>query len=136
MSKLPIPIDACPRRYADMTAEGPTSRHCEACDKSVHDLSALTQPEAAALLAERDDLCVRFLYAPDGRVVHRAGPKRHLGVWMSIAAVAAAPLLLEACGGAPARYDYPPAQEDVPDDADVDERGADEAPSAGGSAEE
>lgn len=101
MTTLPIPLARCPRRFADMTRDGDHTRFCGQCAKSVHDLSAMSRAEAARLLAGGDDLCVRYLHV-EGRVVHRG--KRALAVL----AVAIAPLLTEACGGAPARYDYHP----------------------------
>ncbi len=45
-------------------------RHCARCDKDVYDLSALTAPEAEALLASREGtLCVRYFQRPDGTVL-------------------------------------------------------------------
>lgn len=123
MTKLPIPLARCPRRYEDMTPTSDASRHCAQCDRPVHDLSARTREEAARLLASGDDLCVRYLHDADGRVLHRG--KRAL----AILALAATPLLTEACGGAPRGYHYDPtaaadAADDPPSEGDADEDGA------------
>jgi hypothetical protein len=47
-------------------------RQCAACDRSVHDLSALTEPEAEALLAGPTKPCVRFARRFDGSVIFKA----------------------------------------------------------------
>lgn len=110
MTTAPIPLELCPRRYAEMKRKGETSRYCDECRKSVYDLSAMTRAEAVALLASSCDLCVRYLYDLRGRPVHRPSGKKR--VWLAVAAMAAAPLLIEACGGAPRGYDYQPTYED------------------------
>lgn len=53
-------------------------RHCAACRLDVHDLSALTRPEAEALVRGADGrLCARIHRRPDGRVLTRdCGPAR------------------------------------------------------------
>jgi len=125
MSDLPIPIDRCPRRYADMPPDGPRSRRCAQCETSVHDLSAMSRAEAARVLAGDEPVCVRYLFDRSGRVVHRRAGR--LGRVVALAVVAAAPLLTEACGGAPRAYDYnateapeePPATEDEEPPASV-----------------
>jgi len=56
-------------------------RHCALCQRSVHDLSALTRAEAEALLAQSGGgLCVRVVRDPEGRIVTRsAGESRSPG---------------------------------------------------------
>ncbi|MBK8590254.1 MAG: hypothetical protein IPN77_14185 [Sandaracinaceae bacterium] len=45
-------------------------RHCGKCDKHVYNLSALSPPQAEALLREREGaLCVRFYRRADGTVM-------------------------------------------------------------------
>lgn len=55
-----------------MRPEG-AQRFCDRCDKHVHDLSALTESEAQAVLAKRDGarVCVRYLVDVEGAVVFR-----------------------------------------------------------------
>lgn len=126
--RRPIPLDRpC---AADWSAMTPVSggRFCGTCRKTVHDLSAMSLGEARALLAGGEgELCLRYVHELDGRVLHRGEdpaarrtiPMRDLlrGRWAraaSIVSVAAASMVMEACGGARARYDYTPhrVQED------------------------
>lgn len=66
---LPIP-EPCNADWSAMRAVGATSRHCDHCDKAVHDLSAMSDLDARALLAN-DRVCVRFHSDITGRVMHR-----------------------------------------------------------------
>lgn len=83
------------------------SRFCQTCQKSVYNLSAMTTPEAQALLAEKNgDLCARLYRREDGTVitsdctVGKTAPRRAL--WgAGLAAIAAA--LLSGCGSNSAR---------------------------------
>ncbi len=67
--------------------------HCTHCDKDVHDLSRMTEPEARALLAASrgERLCVAYRTRADGHVVFRS-PLATAG-WL------AAACLLLACAG-------------------------------------
>ncbi len=58
----------CRERWDEMDGDG-RARHCRRCDKNVYDLSAMSTAEASALLASRDDLCVRFYRRADGTVM-------------------------------------------------------------------
>ncbi len=62
---LPI-LSPCRESFAAMRGDGAV-RACDRCDKEVHDLSAMTEPEARAVLrrARGARICVR--YAGDGR---------------------------------------------------------------------
>lgn len=68
LSDVPI-ADPCHADWDSMDAKG-ARRFCEQCDKHVHDLSSMTRPEAAALVASRgsDRLCVRYRVAADGTI--------------------------------------------------------------------
>lgn len=80
-------------------------RFCGECKKVVHDLSNLTEGEARALLREagNGELCVRYVYDRDGRVVLAPEPGArlvpasllHRAKRLSLAAIA--PLALAAC---------------------------------------
>jgi hypothetical protein len=53
-------------------------RFCEHCEKSVHNLSAMTRKRALRLVRASDDaLCVRFHTDPDGRALHTPEGKLH-----------------------------------------------------------
>src|SRR5262245_25879989 len=50
------------------------ARFCSRCDLTVHDLSAMPEADARALLAgEAERMCVRFAVRPDGTVVTGRG---------------------------------------------------------------
>ncbi|MEQ1506167.1 MAG: hypothetical protein ABMB14_28300, partial [Myxococcota bacterium] len=74
MHRTQIPIaEPCHADWDAMTGDA-RRRFCGACTKHVHDLSAVTEPEAERLLAATPDLCVRYTLRPDGSLVHRANP--------------------------------------------------------------
>ena len=60
----------CPVAWEGMPGDDRT-RHCRACDHPVHDVSALTAAEAAALLVGSITPCVRVHRRADGSVVTR-----------------------------------------------------------------
>lgn len=74
MHKDDLPIsEPCGADWSAMRAapeEGRGARHCEHCDKAVHDLSDLTEREAEALLRSGTP-CVRYAATPDGEIRHR-----------------------------------------------------------------
>jgi hypothetical protein len=62
----------CPADWSAMAAvDGDRVRFCKHCEHAVYDLSALTRPEAEALVAAHagDRLCVRLYKRGDGTVV-------------------------------------------------------------------
>jgi len=64
--ELPIPTP-CHADWDEMTGES-VQRHCAQCDKSVHNLSEMTEPAARTLLATRTEkLCIRY-QARNGQV--------------------------------------------------------------------
>ena len=89
-------------------------RVCGECSTKVHDLSAMNEEEARALLtASRGErLCVRYLYDVSGRVRFAGDAKPdvpivpeyrltgRLRARLAQAALVTAPFLLEACGTA------------------------------------
>lgn len=66
---LPIP-EPCDADWGAMRVVGATTRHCDHCDKAVHDLSAMSDGEARSLLAN-ERVCVRFYSDERGQVMHR-----------------------------------------------------------------
>lgn len=107
---------------ADWTSMAPRdrSRLCGTCDKLVHNLSALGEREARALLRSRstEGLCIRYLHDAHGeiwfgdaagRVVPASRLARRGAAMVAAAGVMLVPILTEACGGAgpdPNPYNY------------------------------
>jgi hypothetical protein len=97
----------CHEDWGAMTPEG-ARRFCDRCDKHVHDLSALTEVQARALLtrpAERDaGICVRYranaageiVFAPPTNVVP-IGALRRRRVAAALPAAAGLAMALAAC---------------------------------------
>lgn len=65
----------CTARWDDMTGDE-RSRHCADCGLRVHNISAMTDTEAEALLAHAADgrLCVKFYRRADGTVLTQDCP--------------------------------------------------------------
>ena len=93
----------CDRSFDDM-APIAGGRHCDACDLTVQDVSALTEHEARVLLRTRHErrVCVAYRPLPDGTV--RTAPERVVPsarlLRKARPAVFAAATLLAACGPA------------------------------------
>jgi hypothetical protein len=68
----------CPAAWDEMRG-GAERRHCELCDKSVHDISEMDPDAAAELLERKGPLCVRVRCSADGTVLHRARPETSAG---------------------------------------------------------
>ena len=70
--ELSIP-EPCHAAWSAMEG-GSERRFCGSCQKHVHDLSAMSAPEARGLVEARAQggLCVRYTVRPDGRVRHRS----------------------------------------------------------------
>lgn len=68
--RLPL-VYSCDERFDDMRGDART-RRCDRCDRDVHDLSALTEAEAEAVLARSTSpsgrACVRYAVGRDGAV--------------------------------------------------------------------
>lgn len=66
----------CQEPWEDMHGSK-TRRHCERCDRDVHNLSAMTRREADAVIARRaagERVCVRYTVDDDGQVEFRREP--------------------------------------------------------------
>lgn len=118
--------------------EVPGGRHCDDCDKVVHDLSSMSEADAREVLRSQppDRVCVRYVYEPDGRVVFGGVPrgvaivpehalsrkwKHTLALAAAAAATSAVAMLIEACGGANPDdgYGYYGAEQDAGADGDA-----------------
>jgi hypothetical protein len=110
-SDVPI-VTPCGADWSEMTAVEARARLCAACDKKVHDLSAMDEGAVRELRAT-GPLCVRYLYDRHGKIIFGALPEGTKVVpaaallskvakskWLAAAAVAASAIVFEACGGA------------------------------------
>ena len=95
MNRKNLPItEPCHADWTAMDGEEKT-RFCGSCSKNVHDLSAMTEPEAKQLLETVEEPCVRYTCNPDGSI--RFKPSRR--VMLARAGMLAGGLLI---GGLPA----------------------------------
>ena len=70
LKQITIPTP-CPADWDRMDGDR-HARHCSACNKSVTNLAALTDAEAASLVASRGgSLCARIIRRKDGTIVTR-----------------------------------------------------------------
>jgi hypothetical protein len=65
-------------------------RHCDHCNKDVHNLSAMTEPAARRLLSSPEKLCCRYEVARDGKPITADKPIRL--AWAKAAALIATAL--------------------------------------------
>ena len=102
-------VTPCGADWRAMSPRG-KARFCGSCDKLVHDLSAMNEREARALLGapRTEGLCIRYLHDETGEIWFRerapvlpASALVRRGAMAAAAmAVALLPALTEACGGA------------------------------------
>ena len=71
----PSPLDnlsiaaPCSANWAEMSGDD-RARFCKLCTKHVYNLSAMSRPEAEALIIEKEGkLCIRFAQRADGTVI-------------------------------------------------------------------
>lgn len=67
--------EPCPMAWDGMDGTD-QRRHCAECRRDVHDLSAMTAADAAALMNDGVHRCIRYAVDAEGRVLHRPPPKR------------------------------------------------------------
>lgn len=81
--------------WDSLEGDDPIERHCSACDKSVFNLSGMTQIDAAEFLAARvvDPPCVRFRLE-DGRIAHAEAEKKIRSQGIGAAKLVAAAAML------------------------------------------
>ncbi len=97
-NEIRIP-EPCNEDWEGMTPEQ-RGRFCAACQKKVHDLSAMPESEAKRLLATEDDICVSYLSDARGEVrfqPERVVPLSRLVRRASVASAAGLSLALAAC---------------------------------------
>lgn len=98
LEQIHIPAP-CSQSWEAMTGEE-QARFCEHCQKSVHNLSAMTRPEAERLVTRLGgNLCVRIEARADGSIITREVPTKtglaRRGVFANVSYAAA---LLLSCG--------------------------------------
>jgi hypothetical protein len=97
MRRLPL-IESCQEDWAEMRPEG-RGRHCDACDRNVVDLSAMTEREARRVIEQaRGRVCVRYAIDEDDEVMFRArtrGGLERLAVGVAVASMLSAPALAD-----------------------------------------
>ena len=97
-SEIQIP-EPCDADWDSMTPVE-RGRFCGACQKKVHDLSAMPERDARAFLQSDDDICISYLSTADGEVrfqPSRIVPLHRLARRASMATAAGLSLALAAC---------------------------------------
>lgn len=119
----------CQQRWSQLDGESATKRRCADCQQTVHNLSALSDQQARALLAEHAErgLCVVYVHDQHGQVMHLApdvtrvfeasAPSRQRRGVQRLLASATLALgmlpMISACGGVNAREYQQKPWEDV-----------------------
>lgn len=112
MHRRDVPIHTpCGADWSEMTPTEARARLCAECNKVVLDLSTRTESEVRALVGG-GPVCVRYLYDVHGNVLLDGAPPRARVIpagellsktkrsrWLAAAALAAVPIVFEACGG-------------------------------------
>ena len=104
MQRRDAPIGSpCSEDWGAMTGDDRT-RFCDQCNKQVHNLSAMTETEARAVVAQ-PSVCVRYQVDPKTQQIRHRRPRRFLlrvattaGLGASLALPAAAGMATEADG--------------------------------------
>src|SRR6185369_252274 len=68
----------CSEKWDEMSPSG-CNRHCDRCDKIIHDLERLTLDEAEALLRSESEVCVRAKLDAEGAIQLKASRKPRVG---------------------------------------------------------
>jgi hypothetical protein len=102
LRRLHLPIqDPCHENWDAMSHDGDARRFCGVCVKQVHDLSALTEPQARAVLADesaKGHMCVRYKADRDGNIKFKAETVSASSLWrMTLAAAGMTLALLTGC---------------------------------------
>ncbi len=112
MHRRDVPIHTpCGADWSEMAPAEARTRLCAQCTKVVHDLSGRDADDVQSLL-RAGPVCVRYLFDVHGRVLLDGTPKgariisasallsKHARTkWLAAAAIAAVPIVFEACGG-------------------------------------
>src|SRR5690348_2559659 len=98
MRRLHLPIqNPCHENWDAMRQDGDAQRFCGVCDKSVHDLSALTESQARTVLDEESTkgrVCVRYKADGDGNIKFKLETVMASSLWRTTLAAAGMTLAL------------------------------------------
>jgi hypothetical protein len=128
LTQINIP-DPCPVAWRRLQRDGANPRRfCDTCNKHVHDLSAMTEREAAALIeSARGELCVRVRCNRRGQPVFASNNRiRRFIERVACSGVLSSLLLLVGCGSGDDRRNVAgnlvaiPIRPALPPDADED----------------
>lgn len=102
MRRLHLPIqEPCHENWDAMGQAGEARRFCDVCVQQVHDLSALTEPQARAVLADESTkgrVCVRYKADRDGNIKFQPETVTASSLWrMTLAAAGMSLALLTGC---------------------------------------
>jgi hypothetical protein len=102
MRRLHLPIqNPCHEDWTAMESDGASRRFCLVCTKHVHDLSAMTEATARAVLGSESSkgrMCVRYTTDDAGNIRFRPETIEAPSLWrMSLAAAGLAMALLTGC---------------------------------------
>jgi hypothetical protein len=102
MRRLHLPIqEPCHENWDAMSQHGDAQRFCDVCVKQVHDLSALTEPQARTVLADasaKGRVCVRYKADRDGNIRFKPETVTASSLWrMTLAAAGMTLALLTGC---------------------------------------
>jgi hypothetical protein len=102
MRRLHLPIqEPCHENWDAMSQAGDAQRFCDVCVKQVHDLSALTEPQARSVLADesaKGRVCVRYKADRDGNIKFKPETVTASSLWrMTLAAAGMSLALLTGC---------------------------------------
>lgn len=97
MRKQPLPYDIqipepCPADWNTMQPGSGVSRHCESCNRAVHDLSRLTPREVRRLVGQTNgSFCARVTHHADGTLLLRdpVSPSQPIAAGLLLAAALA-----------------------------------------------
>jgi hypothetical protein len=100
--RLHLPIqEPCHENWDAMSRDGDAQRFCGVCVKQVHDLSAMTEPQARAVLATesaKGRVCVRYKADRDGNIAFAPETVTASSLWrMTLAAAGMSLALLTGC---------------------------------------
>jgi hypothetical protein len=100
LTRSGVEIDRpCPAALPALTNDE-RRRFCQHCSQDVHNLSAMTEPEARALLDTDREMCIAYDVDDDGGAIFRPHRATGLGRFLSMAAAAALTVVGQTgCGG-------------------------------------
>jgi hypothetical protein len=138
MRKTDLPIvSPCPRKFATLEPIDDARGHCDECNLTVHNFSAMTEKAALEAWKRRDaHFCVNYQCDAEGNILFADTPRKPAIVPVTRltskrkAATLAASLLLAACGGSNSDAPEWTGELSAPPDAAQPEKKANGGPDA------